>query len=335
MRYPAGHELPPKQAEANRKAKRLEWITIAYMLSVIALLYFTLGQSQAMKAAWIEDILTLFPPLAFLVASRFRHRPPNQRFAFGYHRAISIAYLVSAVCLAGLGLFILWDSIEKLFGGVHPPIGLVEIWGEQIWLGYLMIGALIYGAIPPIILGRMKQPLAATLHDKVLEADAAMNRADWLTAFAAIVGIVGIGLGIWWADSAAAIVIAGDITRDGLKHLRSSVGDLMDSQPTTHDESAPHPVIGMITRKLLATDWIEEFALRLREHGHMISGDVWLVPVEDFSGLARGLEQVGDELSELDWRIHDIALAPVSSLEDVPDGLLAGRKSDNDQASAT
>ncbi|MDQ2676249.1 MAG: cation diffusion facilitator family transporter [Actinomycetota bacterium] len=321
MRYPSGHELPPEQAQANRKAIRLEWFTIGYMLSVIVLLYFTLGQSQAMKAAWIEDILTLFPPMAFLVASRFRYRPPTERFSFGYHRAISIAYLISAFCLAFLGLFILYDSIERLIAGVHPPIGLVEVFNQQIWLGYLMIAALLYGAIPPIILGRMKQPLAETLHDKVLNADAAMNRADWLTAFAAIAGIIGIGLGIWWADAAAAIVISLDITRDGFKHVRASVGDLMDDQPATYDEAERHPVIGLLEQELAAVEWIEESALRLREQGHLISGDVWVVPAGDGAGLPERLEALGERLTSLDWRVHDLALAPVASLEDVPEGL--------------
>lgn len=80
MRYPAGFELPPEQQEALSKAKRLEWISIAYWISAIILLYFTLGQSQAMKAAWVEDILSLFPPIAFLVAARFRDRQPSGRF---------------------------------------------------------------------------------------------------------------------------------------------------------------------------------------------------------------------------------------------------------------
>lgn len=325
MRYPAGLELPPEQEEANRKAKRLEWITIVYMLSVITLLYFTLGQSQAMKAAWIEDILALFPPVAFLVASRFRYRPPNDEFAFGYHRAISIAYLVAAFCLAALGLFILWDSIERLIAGTHPPIGLVEVFNQQIWLGYLMIAALIYAAIGPIILGRLKQPLAETLHDKVLNADAAMNRADWLTAVAAILGIVGIGLGIWWADAAAAIVIALDITRDGFKYVRNSVADLMDVKPRTYDESEPHPVVGLLQTELASVEWIEESALRLREHGHMISGDIWIVPDADSPGLAERVERLGDRLTNLDWRVHDLVVAPIASLENVPDGLLVKR----------
>jgi hypothetical protein len=62
-------ELPPDLGDVQRKAVRLEWITIAYMLSAVVPLALTLGQSQAMKAAWIEDLLSLLPPAAFLIAS--------------------------------------------------------------------------------------------------------------------------------------------------------------------------------------------------------------------------------------------------------------------------
>ena len=74
------HELPPDKHEKLVKAVRLEWFSILYLLSAIVLLYFTLGSSQAMKAAWVEDILGLTPPIAFLVASRIRNRQPNDRF---------------------------------------------------------------------------------------------------------------------------------------------------------------------------------------------------------------------------------------------------------------
>jgi cation diffusion facilitator family transporter len=325
MKFPGGSELPPDQTDAHRRAVRLEWITIVYMVSVIVLLYFTLGQSQAMKAAWFEDIVTLIPPAAFLIASRFRDRPPNARFAFGYHRAMSVAYVVASFFLFFLGAFILFDSVERLIVGTHPPIGMVEIFNQQVWLGYVMIGALIYAGIPPIILGRMKQKPAAALHDKVLNADARMNRADWMTAGAATAGIIGIGLGIWWADAAAAIVISLDITRDGAKYLRESAADLMDERPATYDESHPHPARQRVAQELADTEWIRESALRLREHGHMISGDIWVVPAEDQAGLAARLEDLGTRLTKLDWSIHDLAVAPVQSLEDVPDGLLVKR----------
>jgi divalent metal cation (Fe/Co/Zn/Cd) transporter len=61
----SGFEFPPDKQRVLRKARRLEWITIVYLLSVAILVGLGLGQSQAMKAAWIEDILSLVPPLSF------------------------------------------------------------------------------------------------------------------------------------------------------------------------------------------------------------------------------------------------------------------------------
>jgi divalent metal cation (Fe/Co/Zn/Cd) transporter len=51
-----------------------------------------------------------------------------------------------------------------------------------------MILALAWSAIPSVFLGRAKLPLAAQLDGKVLYTDAKMNKANWLTAGAAIVG---------------------------------------------------------------------------------------------------------------------------------------------------
>ena len=93
-----------------------------------------------------------------------------------------------------MGLFLLYESIMSLISFEHPSIGVVQPFGEPIWLGWLMIAALLWGLVPPLLLGRAKLPLARELHDKILFADAEMNRADWLTAGAAILGIVGI---IW------------------------------------------------------------------------------------------------------------------------------------------
>lgn len=66
-----------------------------------------------------------------------------------------------------------------------------------------------------MFLGRAKLPLSRELYNKILYADADMNKADWSTA-AAILGVIGIGLGFWWADLVAAGVIALDILKDGV-----------------------------------------------------------------------------------------------------------------------
>jgi cation diffusion facilitator family transporter len=274
-----------------------------------------LGSSQAMKAAWIEDMLSLLPPLAFLIANRFRSRPPSERFPWGFHRTVSIAYLAAAIALLVMGTFVLLDSAFKLVKAEHPGIGLIEILGYQVWLGWVMIAALVYSGIPPVILGRIKTKLAAQLHDKVLYADAEMNRADWLTASAAIIGILGIGLGIWFADAVAAIVISLDIVHDGWKNVRTAGADLMDQRPAVYDDdSKPHPCIEAFEKELRELDWVEDAQVRLREHGHVFVGEAFVVPVDDRDMVER-VEEAHDRLNHLDWQLHDITIAPVRSLE--------------------
>ena len=97
---------------------------------------------------------------------------------FGYHRAVNVGYLCASLALFVMGLFILDDSVMKFisFEHAHAPIGLVQPWGEPIWLGWFMIPALVYSAIPAVIIGWLKLPLARELHDKVLYADAQMNK---------------------------------------------------------------------------------------------------------------------------------------------------------------
>jgi len=69
MRPGHGWELPPDKARIMRQAVRLEWLTVAYLISAVFFIYLTLGSSQAMKTAWFEDILSLIPAAAFLCAA--------------------------------------------------------------------------------------------------------------------------------------------------------------------------------------------------------------------------------------------------------------------------
>jgi cation diffusion facilitator family transporter len=306
-------ELPAEKQPAYRRAIRLEWLTIGYLITAITAIYLTLGNSQAMKTAWIEDMLSLIPPSVFLIAARTRQRPPNDRFPYGYHRSVSVAYLMASLALALMGAFLLFDALLQLATAEHPSIGTVELLGHQIWLGWLMEAALLWSAVPAILLGRAKLPLARELHDKVLFADAKMNKADWLTAAAAMGGVLGIGLGLWWADAAAAAVISVDILHDGVANLRTVVGDLMDRRPTTVDDSALDPLPSRVENELRKHPWVEDARARLREEGHVYFGEVFVVPATD-RDLVRNLERAHQQLHDLDWRLHDVVVTPVRVL---------------------
>jgi divalent metal cation (Fe/Co/Zn/Cd) transporter len=313
----AAFELPPELEPVHRKAVRLEWITLAYLVTAVAAMYLTLGNSQAMKAAWIEDSLSLLPPIAFLVANRIRKKPPDTRFRWGRHRAVSIGYLGASMALLAMGTWLFFDSGLKLVAAEHPPIGVVQVFGQTVWLGWLMLPALVWSAIPAYFLGRMKLDLASQLHDKVLYADAKMNKADWLTAGAAGIGVIGIGFGLWWADAVAALAISLDIAHDGFTNVRAAVRDLMDEQPSTYDDERPHPLNGRIQEELEALPWVAEAQVRMREEGHVFEVEAFVVPADGDTVAIERLDEARRRLEGLDWKLRDVVVAPVRELPPV------------------
>ncbi|MGH2807192.1 MAG: cation diffusion facilitator family transporter [Actinomycetota bacterium] len=310
-------EFPSRKRNVYERAIKLEWITIAYLITAIIAIYLTLGSSQAMKTAWFEDMLSLIPPLAFLVANRIRSRIPDSNHPYGWHRSISIGYLVAALALAGMGSFLLFDAVMKLATFEHPSIGTVSLFGHQIWLGWLMIPAAAYSGLPAMLIGRMKLPLANELHDKVLFADAKMNKADWLTAVAAILGVLGIAWGLWWADAVAASVISLDIIRDGVTNLRASVSDLMDSAPTVVDGSSVDPLPARMETEMKKLSWVRDARVRMREDGHVYFGEIFVIPTSD-EKLTENIDDAAAHLASLDWRLNDVTIMPVTQFEEHP-----------------
>ncbi|HBM62017.1 MAG TPA: cation transporter [Citreicella sp.] len=305
--------LPEPQRRALRRACRLQLVWLAVLASIVTAIYFSLGNSQAMKTAWVEDLLSFVPPLAFLVSVWFEARAPSDRFPFGFIRGLSIGYLVSAVALAAVGGFLIVDSAMALIKTEHPTIGTVRIFGVTIWFGWLMIAALIYSVILPVIFGRMKLKLAHSLHDKILLSDALMNKADWMTGLAAALGVVGIGMGWWWADAVAALIIAVDVLHDGVKHTGAAIRDLVDEMPRTLDDSAFEPLIREVRDHVDGLDWVASSRLRLRQEGRFLTGTVFVVPRQE-EGLTARIEAEERALLGLSWRIHDVSIMPRQEL---------------------
>ena len=311
----SGHDaFGEEQREALRRAVRLEWITLAWMSATVALVALVAGQSQAMRAAWAEDVLSLLPPIAFLVAARRIRKPPDRRHPYGYHRSIGVAHLVAAIALLTMGAYLATDSVLTLVTVERPPIGLTVLLGHAIWSGWLMVAVMVVTSIGPVVLGRRKLALAETLHDKVLFADADMGKADWSTAVATIAGVIGVGLGLWWADAVAALLVSLSILRDGVKNLRSSIGGLTDGEARTYDDSAPHPLTHRIEERAEAESWVGEASARVRDEGHVFHAEVFVVPVAGAEPTLEGIAALRDRIDELDWKVHDVVIAPVPEL---------------------
>lgn len=304
--------LPKEQLEALRKAVVLERISIVYVLSAVGLVLLVMGNSQAMRAAWLEDMLSLLPPIAFLIARRLVQRRPDVDHPYGWHRSVGIAHLASSVALLTMGGFVVVESTSALLSAEHPTIGTMNVFGVTFWQGWAMVAVLAYTGIPNIIIGHYKIRLAKTLHDRVLYADGTMNKDDWATATGAMIGVIGVGLGIWWLDAAIAVAIGIAILRDGINNLRAGVNGLLDVRARTTDDTQTHPLIEQINAAMADLPWVWRTGCRVRDQGHVLHVESFvetLTPVN-----TAHLRAAQNMVQKLDWTLQDVVIIPVEEL---------------------
>lgn len=296
---------PEEQRQMLKRVTRLEWISVCFLITIITAIGLAMGSSEAMKAVWTEDLLSLVPPVAYLISAHWRDKDPTDEFPYGYRRAGLIGYLAGAVALFAFGIYVLIDSAWTLIAAEHPTIGTFEFHGHRVWLGWAMIAALAYSVIPPFVLGKIKLPLAEQLHQKGVYTDAKLEKGDWLTGLAGIAGILGIGYGLWWMDAAAAALIAVEILRDGVSTLKNSVAQLMNRRPSDVGATKHDPVVERVEEALRRLAWVREVRVRLREDGDAISGEVFITPADEAHPLDR-TEEATKVAGDVDWRLHDI-----------------------------
>ena len=308
-------DLPAVQQKALRSAIRWEWFTIGYSVVTIGLIALVVGGSQAMRTAWIEDMLSLIPQISFLVALLFIRRPPSRSFPFGLHRVMGVGHLVAGVALLAVGGNLAYEAISSLIRAEHPSIGTVVVFGRTIWLGWFMVTVMAVTVIGPFVYGHAKAKLAPKLHNKVLYADADMAKADWTSTAASIVGVLGVGIGLWWLDGAAALFISIGIVWDGWRNSRAAVLDLIDQRARTEDDARPHPLITRIANRVEEFPWVREAAVRMRDMGQVFHVEVFVVPMRDDVGLDE-IEESREAVAALDWKVQDVVVIPTSTLPD-------------------
>jgi divalent metal cation (Fe/Co/Zn/Cd) transporter len=311
--------LPPEQVRARRSAIRWEFFTIAYTSVTITVVAFVVGNSQAMRTAWIEDMLSLIPQIAFLTALLLVRRRPTVQHPYGLHRAMGVGHLVAGVALLAVGLNLAVEAVIGLLAAEHPTIGTVQIWGQTVWLGWLMVAVMVVVVVGPVFFyGPAKAKLAPVLHNKLLFADADMAKADWQTNAASIVGVLGVGAGLWWLDGVAALFISVGIVSDGVRNTRTAVVDLMDQRARTYDSRHPHPLAADIVSYLRSRPWVAQAGVRMRDEGQVFHIEAFVVPHRRKVAVSE-LTAAAEGIADIDWKMQDVVVVPVEHLPDEAD----------------
>jgi divalent metal cation (Fe/Co/Zn/Cd) transporter len=308
-------EFPPHLLPIFRKARKYEWISLIYMISATLFSFLVMSNSQTMKTVWLEDMLGIIPPASFLMASKIICWKPNKNFPYGYHKINEIAYLVSSLALFILGIYLLVDGSYVLIIQEYPQVPYITLFNHSIWLGYIMIIALMWSSIPSTFLGHIKIPLAFALYDKILLADSKMNKASWMSGFASIVGVIGIGIGFWWADALVGIIISIDIIKDGYTHLKQATLDLIDELPKSlENNKKTDPLISEVKSIVQKEKWVDSVKIRFRDDGHVFFGEIFIAPKSKTVSM-ESVNKLHAKIKKHHWRLHDIVIMLIPSDE--------------------
>jgi divalent metal cation (Fe/Co/Zn/Cd) transporter len=108
-----------------------------------------------------------------------------------------------------LAAYVAIESVRTLVGGIHP---------EASWVG-IALAAVTAPTMP--LLAKAKRRVGHALGSSATVGEAAQNM---ICAYLSVALLVGLGLnavfGWWWADPAAALVIAGVAGREGVESWR-------------------------------------------------------------------------------------------------------------------
>ncbi|HLQ17286.1 MAG TPA: cation diffusion facilitator family transporter [Candidatus Eisenbacteria bacterium] len=257
-----------------RRPERVMLVSVGIGVALVLgkLVVGLLTGSLGILSEAVHSIFDLAASTFTLVAVRTARKPADREHPYGHGRAENLAAFTEGVLLLITALGIAFEAIRRLTAGgsmVNPA-------------GYafaLLIGTLVIETGRAFVLRRVGR-LASS--DAML-ADATDRLADVLATVAVLAGLVGVRMGFSWADSVAALLVAGIIFRAaGQVAWRS--GDILI------DRSAAGPE-KQIRAAIKDVDGVREVrSVRVRRSGPNFIGDVHIatgrmLPVEAAAAL--------------------------------------------------
>ena len=192
------------------RGRRLEYFTLAWngFEAAVGLSCGVLAGSIALVGFGLDSVIETAS--AGILLWRFRADADAER----RERAEQTARRLVGVCFLLLAAYVALESVRALWIRAIPERSLPGI--------LIAVAAVI---VMPL-LGRAKRRVAAELGSRALSADS--RQADFCAYLSAILlaGLLLHGLlGWWWADPAAALVMAPIIAREGVQGLRGEACD--------------------------------------------------------------------------------------------------------------
>ena len=236
------------------------------LTGAIELSIAVLSGSVGLLGDAIHNLADVSTSLVAFVGFRVSRRAATSSHPYGYERAEDMAGLGVAVVIWASAVFAGYVSVHKL---VHH--------GTTSHLGLGMAAAIV-GIVGNQLVARYKGRVGTRIQSTTLVADAKHSWLDAVASAGALLGLIGVTAGLWWADGVAGLLVTGFIVHVGWEVSSDVVGHLMDSVDPAILASAESAV--------LSVPAIEHAHLRGRWLGRTL-----LIEVEVFLPASTSLDQ--------------------------------------------
>jgi cation diffusion facilitator family transporter len=158
--------------------------------------------------------------------------PADRTHPYGHGKFESFSGMVEAALIAGAGIYIIWEAIERL---IYPK--------TLQWVPYGIAVMFISGLVNFLVY-RHNIKIARETESIALEVNAAHLSADVYTSLGVLAGLVLIYLtGVVALDSIAAILVALFILKSSVDLMRRALRDLMDWGLPQEEEKAIRSIL--------------------------------------------------------------------------------------------
>jgi cation diffusion facilitator family transporter len=263
-------------------------VFIGVALVVGKLVVGVLTGSLGILSEAAHSILDVVASFFALAAVRTARKPADIEHPYGHGRAENVAAFAEGVVMIITALGIAFEAVRRLTsgGGTVNPAG----YAFALLIGTLLIEAGRAGVLRGV--GRAAD-------SEALQADATNRLADVLATVAVLIGLVGVTIGLPWADSVAALVVAVIIARAAINIAWRSGDILMDR--------APAGAARQLRAAIQGVDGVREVrSVRVRRSGPNLIGDAGIATARMLS-----LEAAGALVDE----VKRVAKAALPSLD--------------------
>lgn len=204
------------RSESNR-AIAVSAVGLA-LTGLVELAIAILSNSVALLGDALHNLSDVSTSVAVFVGLQVSKRPATESHPYGWERAEDLAGLAVAL--------VIWISAG--FAGVVSVRKLLEH-GTTSHLGFGIAAAGV-GIVGNQIVARYKRRVGKRVQSATLLADAKHSWLDALSSAGAMLGLIGVALGLPWADGVAGLLVTGfichvgyEVTKDLLHHLTDGV----------------------------------------------------------------------------------------------------------------